>query len=92
MELNAAALELCHAIASEAESLRIAVNETPAGTRIIDCGVDVAGSIEAGRRLAEVCMAGLGDVRVVPADPGIWPGPAVQVTTDQPVLSCMGSQ
>ncbi len=92
MGLNAAALELCDALVRETESLRIAVRETPAGTRIIDCGVDAPGSIEAGRRLAEVCMAGVGHISIVPAEPEIWPGPAVQVTTDQPVLSCMASQ
>ena len=92
MSLNAAAMELSDAVAQKAASLGVAIHTTSAGTRIIDCGVEVAGGIEAGRLLAEVCMAGLGDVAIVPGEPAIWPGPAVQVTTNQPVLACMASQ
>ena len=33
------------------------------GTRVIDCGAHAAGGFEAGRRFAEICMAGLGTSR-----------------------------
>ena len=53
--------------------LGIAVSTLDCGTRIIDCGVKAAGSIEAGRRLAEVCMAGLGDVEIrAAATQDVW--------------------
>ncbi|MCG8585932.1 MAG: methenyltetrahydromethanopterin cyclohydrolase [Pirellulales bacterium] len=92
MRLNATAHELCDQTAAEAEVLRVAVHRSAGGTRVIDFGVDSAGGLEAGRRLAEVCMAGLGRVDVVPARATHWNGPAVQSHTDFPVLSCMASQ
>ena len=88
--LNDQAWQLCDAMAADAERLGVAVSVLPCGTRLIDCGVEVSGSIEAGRRLAEVCLAGLGTVYVKPAD-----GPTahqVHVTTNAPVAACMASQ
>ena len=58
--LNERAIELCDAMVADADALGIAVSTLDCGTRIIDCGVKAPGSIEAGLRLAEVCMAGLG--------------------------------
>ncbi len=60
--LNERAWELCDAMVADADALGIAVQTMACGTRIIDCGVKAIGSIEAGRRLAEVCMSGLGTV------------------------------
>ena len=60
--------------------------------RLIDCGVELIGSIEAGRRLAEICLAGLGTVYVKQTDTS---GPIthqVHVTTSAPVAACMASQ
>ena len=62
--LNERAHELCDAMVADADSLGIAVSTLPCGTRLIDCGVKAPGSIEAGRRLAEVCLSGLGSVAV----------------------------
>ncbi len=58
--LNERAWRLCDDMVAEAASLGIAVHTLACGTRIIDCGVKAAGSVEAGLRLAEVCMAGIG--------------------------------
>jgi methenyltetrahydromethanopterin cyclohydrolase len=105
--LNDRAHELCNVLAADADSLGIEVSTLDCGTRIIDCGVKAAGSIEAGRRLAEVCLAGLGQVRIYPERGGIWdagsifdPSPLypglhtkfVVVSTNQPVAACMASQ
>ena len=62
--LNERAWKLCDAMVAEADRLGIAVHTLDCGTRLIDCGVKAAGGIEAGRRLAEVCLAGLGTVVV----------------------------
>ncbi|HUE72299.1 MAG TPA: methenyltetrahydromethanopterin cyclohydrolase, partial [Pirellulaceae bacterium] len=62
------------------------------GTRIIDCGVQAPGGLEAGRMVAEICLAGLGQVAIVPGDQDLWPGPAVTISTDQPIAACMASQ
>jgi methenyltetrahydromethanopterin cyclohydrolase len=92
--LNERAWELCNAMAADADSLGIAVNTLDCGTRLIDCGVKVAGSIEVGRRLAEICLAGLGEVIIFNGNPDspVWSGPSVGVVTKHPVAACMASQ
>jgi methenyltetrahydromethanopterin cyclohydrolase len=66
LNLNKRAYQLCEAMVSDAAELRIAARTLMCGTRIVDCGIEAEGSIEAGRRLAEVCLAGLGTVQVAP--------------------------
>lgn len=90
--LNDRAHQLCDALAADAARLRIATHTLDCGTRLIDCGVQAAGDIEAGRRLAEICLAGLGSVDIVSADLSVWGGDSVRVTTDQPLAACMASQ
>jgi methenyltetrahydromethanopterin cyclohydrolase len=62
LSLNDRANELSDRLAAEADVLRVNVRTLPGGTRLIDCGSEVRGGLEAGRRFAEICMAGLGSV------------------------------
>src|SRR5262245_62110602 len=90
--LNVRATRLADALAAEAPLLGVAVTKLPGGARLIDCGAGVAGGLEAGRRLAEICLADLGRVAFTIVDlGGLWL-PAVVVTTDHPVEACMASQ
>ncbi|MEX1098130.1 MAG: methenyltetrahydromethanopterin cyclohydrolase [Planctomycetales bacterium] len=91
-DLNRRASRLVKRIIDSAGDLRIRVHEMPGGGRVIDCGVDAAGGLAAGLDLARVCMAGLGEVALVPGEIGGVPCPAVQVTTDHPVAACLWSQ
>jgi methenyltetrahydromethanopterin cyclohydrolase len=90
--LNERAWQLCNAMVLDADALSIKVATLACGTRLIDCGVDAPGNVEAGRRLAEVCLSGLGVITIVPADPALWSGEAIHVATDQPVAACIASQ
>ena len=50
------------------------------------------GGLEAGRRIGEICLGGLGRVSLETTDPSSsWPF-MVTVHTSQPVLACLGSQ
>jgi methenyltetrahydromethanopterin cyclohydrolase len=90
--LNQRASELADRLAAEGDALRIAVKKLSGGTRLVDCGSAVRGGLEAGRRLAEICMAGLGSVTFAPLVlDGRWL-PALTVVTDHPALACLGSQ
>jgi methenyltetrahydromethanopterin cyclohydrolase len=91
MDLNRRAAQLCDALASDAARLRIVVR-TSGPARMIDLGIEALGGLEAGLRLAEICMAGLGQVHLVAARRELGAGPAVQVLTDHPVAACMASQ
>jgi len=75
----------------DAERLRVAVSRDATGITLIDAGIAVPGSIEAGLLAAEVCMGGLGEVRLVAGDRAGWPT-WVQVRSSQPVLACLASQ
>lgn len=86
--LNQLAAPLVERLISQADVLRLAVSRQANGTRIVDAGIEAAGGIEAGRRIAEICLGGLGHVAVLPAD-GTW---SLAVSTAQPVLACLGSQ
>ena len=92
LNLNQRAAARCDALAGEREVLRIGVSTSDCGTRLIDCGIAVPGGLEAGRRLAEICLAGLGCVRLVPSTLEFAPGLAVMTATDQPVAACMAAQ
>lgn len=90
--LNERAHELCNAMVANAEQLGVAVSMLPCGTRLIDCGITAPGSIEAGRRLAHICMSGLGDVYISAADQNPSTLQQVTVATKAPVAACMASQ
>jgi len=90
--LNERALRLADYMASTAAALRIAVQTTAAGARLLDCGIKVPGGLQAGLALARVCLAGQAEVSLVPGDVAGVALPRVQVSSDQPVLACMASQ
>jgi methenyltetrahydromethanopterin cyclohydrolase len=85
-------LRLADHLAATSAALRIAVHNTPNGSRILDCGVSVAGGLQAGLGMARVCLAGQAEVALLPGNFTALPCPLVQVYTDHPVLACMASQ
>src|SRR5688572_22810534 len=85
LELNARALEIAEDLVPRAYDLRILVQTLDNGKRLIDCGIQATGSLEAGVLLAEICLAGLGRVSIAT-------GPVVTIATDQPLAACMASQ
>src|SRR4051794_21317484 len=92
LSLNDRALELADRLAADAEAARVEVTTLSNGTRVIDCGAQAAGGFEAGRRFAEICMAGLGSVAYAPVViEGRWL-PALTVTTDRPAVACLAAQ
>jgi methenyltetrahydromethanopterin cyclohydrolase len=92
ISLNAIAAPLTDALLGEALRLRLGVERLSDGTTVVDAGVAVPGGLEAGLRIAEICMAGLGTVSLGNSrDIETWPW-QVRVATSQPVLACLGSQ
>ncbi len=92
LTLNERAQRLADHMAATAAALRIAVQQTANGARILDCGSNVPGGLQAGLSLARVCLANLADVALLPGDTAGLPVPIVQVTSDHPVTACMASQ
>ncbi|MBD3405447.1 MAG: methenyltetrahydromethanopterin cyclohydrolase [Candidatus Lokiarchaeota archaeon] len=76
----------------EARRLQCEVIEQNNGTTIIDAGVNVSGSEEAGRLIGEICMGGLGAVRFTTVHFDDFTLPAVVVSTNHPIAATLGSQ
>ncbi|MBV8651729.1 MAG: methenyltetrahydromethanopterin cyclohydrolase [Alphaproteobacteria bacterium] len=90
LSVNRRVRPLVDALAADAAALRVGVTRSPAGAQIIDAGIAHPGGLEAGRRIAEICLGGLG---VVALGPGGETGAiAVSVHTSAPVVACLGSQ
>jgi methenyltetrahydromethanopterin cyclohydrolase len=90
--INRLARPLVLQLIDDATMLRLGVERTDDGCTIVDAGIDCPGGIEAGLRVAEICMGGLGRVRLSPADHfKHWPW-SLSVHAADPVLACLGSQ
>ena len=88
--VNTRAAPLLQHLLADADRLGLRVERNACGVRIIDAGIAVRGSVEAGRLIAEICMGGLGAVTL---SPSCQAGETeVQVQSHHPVLACMGSQ
>ena len=74
----------------DADALRLKVMTLSNGTTLIDAGIDARGGLEAGRRIAEICLGGLGHV-ALHTGAGKWPL-ALSMHAANPVLACLGSQ
>ncbi len=79
-------------LTDEADRLRLEISQLENGCTIIDAGINAPGGLEAGRIITEICMGGLGTVKLLhSAYTNKWPL-TVNVHTSNPVLSCLGSQ
>jgi methenyltetrahydromethanopterin cyclohydrolase len=88
--VNGRAAPLVQAMLADAAMLRLAVRPGPLGCHLVDAGAP--GGLEAGRRLAEICLGGLGRVAIAPTGRHpAWPFEVTAHTCD-PVLACLASQ
>lgn len=89
--LNALAAPMADFMATNADRLRITVSNGSSGERLIDAGATAAGGIEAGRLIAEICMAGLGHVSCSSSGIDAW-STGITVRSSHPVAACLASQ
>lgn len=89
--LAALSVPLVRQLTEDAPVLRLGI-ERIGGARVVDAGIRHPGGLEAGRRIAELCLGGLGRA-ALGAVPGTaaWPF-GVTVHSAQPVLACLASQ
>lgn len=91
-ELNWTTASRAYNLVNQALILRISHQQLPRGGEIFDFGVESQGSLAAGIKLAEICMAGYGEVSLVPGEISGTGWSHVQVKTDWPVAACLLSQ
>ena len=83
---------LVQRLIDDAAALRLGVERTAEGCTLVDAGIERPGGIEAGLRIAEICMGGLGRVHLSASGPfRRWPW-SLSVHAADPVLACLGSQ
>jgi methenyltetrahydromethanopterin cyclohydrolase len=92
LRLNERAAAIADAMAADAALLGIASSTLENGARVIDCGIEARGGLEAGRLLAEACLGGAGRVSLTSVDFDGLRLPAVHVRTDHPATACLGAQ
>jgi methenyltetrahydromethanopterin cyclohydrolase len=92
ISVNEKAAEIARCMIADSESLGLAVIRLPNGATVLDAGVDVPGSLEAGQLFAEACMGGLGKVRFCGLEfDGLWLS-GVSVVVNRPPLACVAAQ
>jgi len=94
VSVNLRAKKIVDEMISKADDLKIQVQKLGNGSKVIDCGVEVDGSIKAGELYTKVCLGGLADVGIsIPADLSKRLAlPSVKIKTDFPAISTLGSQ
>lgn len=92
--MNVEAMKIAEKMVEGQEKYNIQALELENKTTVIDCGVNVPGSIKGGELFTRVCLGGISDVGIsIPGDlSDIMAMPAVKVKTDFPALSTLGSQ
>jgi len=90
--VNQLAVPLVNRLLQQADTLQLGISRHETGCTIVDAGIQHAGSAEAGRLIAEICMGGLGSVALQADHRFTGWNEAIAVTSAEPVLACLASQ
>jgi methenyltetrahydromethanopterin cyclohydrolase len=90
--MNEIAFKLATEMIDNSDTLNIRADKLPCGATIIDAGVNIEGSLEAGKYFSEICMSGMGKVEFCELTYDDFSIPGIKVSVNNPVLACMGSQ
>lgn len=91
-KINKYTNKLVRMLIEDSDRLNLLVSDGPIGSKVIDAGIKVDGSIEAGLKISEICLGGLGKVSLVPKQNTPTTSYEISVFASQPVLACLGSQ
>ena len=103
VSLNRCVSPLVVRLRADLINLRLKMIETATGVTLIDAGIDAVGGIEAGLRISEICLAGLGRVALhalppptpppMPMQNSTWAAAfQVTVSSSNPIMACLASQ
>jgi methenyltetrahydromethanopterin cyclohydrolase len=92
VSMNGRIAGLVDAVAADPEMSWVQVRTLDSGARLIDCGAEARGGLNAGLIFASTCLGGMGRVEPAPVVVGdrTWPG--VGVSVDEPAAGCLASQ
>ncbi|MCS7121641.1 MAG: methenyltetrahydromethanopterin cyclohydrolase [Archaeoglobaceae archaeon] len=92
VSINEISLDLVEEMLDFEEELKIKSKQLENGATVIDCGVNVPGSYEAGIYFTQICMGGLAVVDIVVDTIRDVPFAFITEYTDYPAIACLGSQ
>ena len=92
LSINELALDIVEDMLDYEEELRIQSKKLENGATVVDCGVEVPGSYDAGIMYTQICMGGLASVDIVVDYVNDIPFAFVTEYTDHPAVACLGSQ
>lgn len=90
--LNHRSLNLLHWYRDQFDTLDVRLSTSPCGASVYDFGTKHSGTLQGGRLLAEVCLAGLAEVQLTQINLAEHVLPGIQVATDHPLLACIAGQ
>ena len=92
LSMNERASAVVDAMVADADALGIKVRTLGSGARLLDCGAQARGGLQAGLGFAAACMGGLSrlDALGVTVGERTWPG--VGVGVDEPAAACLAAQ
>ena len=90
--INALSQPLLDAFIAQASRLNCHVLQHDTGAIIVDAGIVATGSAEAGRLIAEICMGGLGRVKLMQSPQFKNYPTIINSHSSSPVLACLASQ
>jgi methenyltetrahydromethanopterin cyclohydrolase len=89
--VNTLCAPLVRDLVLQSKSLRLGVTRLDNGCVMVDAGIACRGGLEAGLRIADICMGGVGRASLQPSMLSRWPF-QLAVHCSDPVLACLGSQ
>jgi methenyltetrahydromethanopterin cyclohydrolase len=98
ISVNKRAAAIVEQMVHDREALGLGMTLLDNGTAVLDAGIHVPGSFEAGRLFSCACLGGLGQVSFtqqtfcIPESKESFWLPAVAVSVQNPPIACMGSQ
>ncbi|MGZ4907235.1 MAG: methenyltetrahydromethanopterin cyclohydrolase [Halobacteriota archaeon] len=92
LSVNEISMGIVEEMLDYTEELKIEAIELDNGSTVIDCGINAEGGYEAGVMFTEICLGGLGSVRLTVQAVRNTPMIFIHVFTDHPALATLGSQ
>ena len=91
LNLNLFAFKLFEKLCKNTEEYSVTVEKTKCGATLVDAGLEAKGGFFAGEIITEICLGGLGQVKIFPVQYEDVVLPSVYVQTDHPAISTLGS-
>lgn len=89
LSVNQLAVKICRKLMDNADEFNVKHIRFKNGVHLIDTGNKVFGGTEAGLHVTEICLGGVGNVSVTSKDLDGLTLPAIEVSTDYPVLALL---